>query len=256
MLLAVDVGNTHVKFAIFDGKEIVTSFRIKTDTTKTSDELMVIVAALFENSGTDVTDIEDVVISSVVPNIMHALNNCVIKMFDKKAMVIGPGTRTGIKLKRTNPAEVGADRIVDGVAALALYGGPIIVADYGTATKFDFFTEDGTFEGAVTCPGVMLSARALWSGTAKLPEVEIVKPKTILAQNTMESMQAGIIYGKLGEAECIIDKIAEEYGCGPIKAVATGGLASVIFPETDRIQYLEPDLTMHGLRILYEKNKK
>ena len=256
MLLAVDVGNTHVKFAIFDGKKIVISFRIKTDTTKTSDELSVIVSALFANSGIQAREIDDVVISSVVPDIMHALNNCMIKMFDKRAMVIGPGTKNGIKLKRTNPAEVGSDRIVDGVAALALYGGPVIVADYGTATKFDLFTEDGTFEAAVTCPGVMLSARALWGGTAKLPEFEIVKPKTILAQNTIESLQAGIIYGKIGEAECIIDKIIEEYDHGPVKAVATGGLSSVIFRETDKIQYLEPDLTMHGLRILYEKNKK
>ena len=164
---------------------------------------------------------------------------------------------TGIRLIKTNPAEVGPDRIVDGVAALALYGGPVIVVDYGTATTFDFFSAEGAFESGVTCPGIMLSMRALWSGTAMLPEIQIKDPGTIMAKNTETSLQAGILYGTIGEAEYIIDRLKAESGADPatVKVVATGGLASTIAEATDRIQYLEPNLTMYGLKIIYDKNR-
>ena len=255
MLLAIDVGNTNIKFAIFNGEKLDSSFRITTDCTRTSDELGLSIINLINSRGIQNSEINDIIISSVVPDIMHSLNNALAKFFTAKVLTIKPGIKTGIKLVKTNPNEAGSDRIVNGVAALAMYGGPVIVVDYGTATKFDLFGADGTFESAVTCPGVMLSARALWEGTAKLPEVEIANPGTILAKNTTVSLQAGILYGKIGEAEYIIDKMIEEYGHGPIKVVATGGLARIIFDETDKIQYLEPNLTMYGLKFIYDKNK-
>ena len=256
MLLAVDVGNTNIKFAVFEGDKIVTSFRITTDNTRTSDELGLSVANLIRARKIDPSEITDAVISSVVPDIMYSLNNAMAKFFDARVLVVAPGVKTGIKLVKTNPNEVGSDRIVNGVAALEMYGGPVIVIDYGTATKFDLFGEDGVFESAVTCPGLMLSARALWMGTAKLPEVEIANPGTILAKNTTISLQAGIFYGRVGEAEYIISKLIEEYDHGPVTTVATGGLARIIYNETDSIKYLEPNLTMHGLRLIYEKNRK
>ena len=256
MLLAIDVGNTNIKYAVFDRDEIVTSFRIRTDTTKTSDELGLTLVSLLESRGYTTKSIDAVIISSVVPYIMHAINNAILKFFEITPIIVGPGTKTGVKLVKTNPNEAGTDRIVNGVAALTLYGGPVIVVDYGTATKFDLFSADGIFESAVTCPGVMLSARTLWEGTASLPEIEIKNPGSIICKHTIPSLQAGVFYGKIGEAEYIIRKLIEEYAYdGEVKVVATGGLASLIYNETDCIQYFEPDLTMHGLRIIYEKNK-
>lgn len=255
MLLAVDVGNTNMKFTVFDREKIKVSFRIRTDSTKTSDELGFTLINHLNGQNFDHESIDSVIISSVVPNIMHSLNNAIIKFFKTSPLIVGPGIKTGIKLVRTNPNEVGSDRIVNGVAALAKFGGPIIVADYGTATKFDLFAEDGAFEAAVTCPGVMLSAKSLKTGTAKLPEVEIVNPGSILAKNTITSLQAGLFYGKIGEAEYIIDRMIKEYDHGPINVVVTGGLGRIIYEETDRMQFLEPDLTMHGLRLIYDKNR-
>jgi len=257
MLLAIDVGNTNIKVALFDGDNIVSSFRLTTKTPRTSDEFGIALTALLKSDGYEVGNVDAVIVASVVPDVMHALINASIKYLGTKPLVVGPGTKTGIRLIKTNPAEVGPDRIVDAVAALALYGGPIIVVDYGTATKFDFFTADGGFESAVTCPGIMLSMRALWGGTAMLPEIQIKDPGTIMAKNTETSLQAGILYGKIGEAEYIIDRLKKESGLDPdtIKVVATGGLAATIAEATDRIQYLEPNLTMYGLKIIYDKNR-
>ncbi len=255
MLLAIDVGNTNIKYALFEGDEIISSFRVRTDSTKTSDELAVSLAGLITGKGFDKNSISAVIISSVVPDIMHSMNNAIIKVFKIKPMLVGPGIKTGIRLVKTNPEEVGSDRIVNGVAALARYGGPVIAVDYGTATKFDLFGDDNVFESAVTCPGVMLSARALWEGAAKLSEVEITNPGSIICKNTITSLQAGILYGKIGEAEYIIKRLKKEYGHGDMTVVATGGLSKIIFDETDCIDYWEPNLTMYGLKMIYEKNK-
>ena len=255
MLLAIDVGNTNIKFALFDGEKIETSFRLRTDSTKTSDELGISLVNILRARGYKSDVVDSAIISTVVPDMMHSLINAIKKFFKINPMVIKPGIKTGIKLVKTNPNEVGSDRIVNGVAGLTLYGGPVIVVDYGTATKFDLFGDDSVFESAVTCPGVMLSARALWEGTAKLPEVEIANPGTIMCKNTLTSLQAGILYGKIGEAEYIIKKMKEEYGRSDVPVVATGGISKIIFDETDSIDYWEPNLTMHGLRLIYEKNK-
>lgn len=257
MLLALDVGNTNIKAALFQEDKIVASFRLTTETPRTSDEFGTVLVSLLRSNGIDEKQVDAVIIASVVPVVMHALINATVRFFGTQPLVVGPGTKTGIRLIKTNPAEVGPDRIVDGVAALTLYGGPVIVVDYGTATKFDFFRADGSFEGAVTAPGIMLSLRALWSGTAMLPEIQVKDPGSILAKNTETSLQAGILYGKIGETEYIIDRIKKESGLDPdtIKVVATGGLASTIADATDRIQYLEPNLTMYGLKFIYDKNR-
>ena len=255
MLLAIDLGNTNIKCAIFDGKEITATFRLTTDKLRTSDEFGISIRSLLEFDGIKISDIDAAVIASVVPNVMHSLNNAVKKFFNIEPLIVGPGTKTGIKLVKTNPNEVGSDRIVDGVAALEMYGGPVIVVDYGTATKFDYFSADHIFESAVTCPGIMLSAQSLWSGTAKLPQIEITDPGSIMCKDTTTSLQAGILYGHIGEAEYIIRRLKAESKEENIKVVATGGLASTIYSKTDEIEFLEPNLTMHGLRIIYEKNR-
>ncbi|MGI6072300.1 MAG: type III pantothenate kinase [Lachnospiraceae bacterium] len=255
MLLTIDVGNTNIKYALFNDDEIISSFRIRTDSTKTSDELGISLINLLVSRGYEGADINAVIISTVVPDIMFSLNNAMIKFLNITPMIVKPGMKTGIKLVKTNPNEVGSDRIVNGVAGLAKYGGPVIVADYGTATKFDLFSQDGIFESAVTCPGIMLSARSLWEGTAKLPEFEVANPGSIICKDTITSLQAGIFYGKIGETEYIIDRLKEEYNHGDVTVVATGGLARLIYPETDRIDYFEQNLTMYGLRMIYEKNK-
>ncbi|MCQ2513160.1 MAG: type III pantothenate kinase [Lachnospiraceae bacterium] len=255
MLLAIDVGNTNIKFAFFEGEKIVRTFRLTTQTERTSDEFGMYIQGLSEDFGIKKEDIDGVVISSVVPNVMHALNNSIKKFLNLTPLIVGPGVKTGIKLVKTSPSEVGSDRIADGVAALNMYGGPVIVVDYGTATKFDYFSADGVFESAVTCPGIIISARALWGGTARLPEIEIKDPGTIMAKDTITSLQAGIMYGHIGEAEYIINRLKAESKEKNIKVVATGGLSNIISQGTDVIQYVEPDLLMHGLRIIYEKNK-
>lgn len=255
MLLAIDLGNTNIKCAIFDGKEIVATFRLTTDKLRTSDEFGISIRSLLEFDGIKISDIDSAVIASVVPNVMHSLNNAVKKFFGIEPLIVGPGVKTGIKLVKTNPNEVGSDRIVDGVAALEMYGGPVIVVDYGTATKFDYFSAEHVFESAVTCPGIMLSAQSLWAGTAKLPQIEIMDPGSIMCKDTTTSLQAGILYGHIGEAEYIIRRLKAESKEENIKVVATGGLASTIYNKTDEIEFLEPNLTMHGLRIIYEKNK-
>lgn len=255
MLLVVDAGNTNVTFGIFENENIVGRFRMTTQTPRTSDEYSLAIMGLLERRNIAISAIKDVIISSVVPNIMHAMINGFVKIFGKQPMIIGPGTKTGIKLKTVNPYEVGADRIVDAAGAYYIYGGPVIVIDFGTASTYDLISEDGCFGAGVTCPGIRISAKALWQHTAKLPEVEIKKPKSILAKDTITSMQAGLVYGYIGQTEYIIDKIKEESQISDIKVVATGGIGKVIADETDKIDIYDPDLTLQGLRLIYNRCK-
>ena len=256
MLLAIDAGNTNITFAVFKDKEIIAGFRTTTATPRTSDEYGLVITNLLELRGIKKSEVKNVIISSVVPNIMHSLNNAIIKYFGIDPIVVGPGIKTGIKLVSPNPHEIGSDRIVNVVAGYELYGGPVIVIDFGTATTYDFVTEDAVFLAGVTCPGISLSAKALWQGAAKIPEIEIVKPSTILAKDTISSIQAGLVYGCVGQTEYIIEKIKEEYGMKNIKVVATGGLGRTIAEATDKIDLYDPDITMHGLRIIFDKCKK
>ncbi len=255
MLLAVDVGNTNITFGVFENENIIATFRMTTKLPRTSDEYGITIRELLKAKGIDYDNIKDVIISSVVPNIMHSFQNSFIKYFDKKPMLVGPGVKTGIKLPIPNPNEVGADRIVDAVGAYYMYGGPLIVIDYGTATTYDYISSDASLLAAVTSPGIRISAKALWEDAAKLPEIEIKKPASIMAKETITSMQAGLVYGYIGQTEYIIDKIKEECGETGVKVVATGGLGKLIADETSKIDIYDMDLTLHGLRIIYEKTK-
>lgn len=255
MLLAVDVGNTNITFGVFDKENIIATFRMTTKLQRTSDEYGITIRDLLKAKGIDYNNIQDVIISSVVPNIMHSFQNSFIKYFDKKPMIVGPGVKTGIKLPIPNPNEVGSDRIVDAVGAYYMYGGPVIVIDYGTATTYDYISSDASLLAAVTSPGIRISAKALWEDAAKLPEIEIKKPASIMAKETISSMQAGLVYGYIGQTEYIIDKIKEECGETGVKVVATGGLGKLIADETSKIDIYDMDLTLHGLRIIYEKTK-
>lgn len=255
MLLAVDVGNTNITFGVFEDDKIVATFRMTTKLPRTSDEYGIAIRELLKAKGIDYRNVKDVIISSVVPNIMHSFQNSFIKYFDKKPLVVGPGVKTGIKLPIPNPNEVGADRIVDAVGAYYMYGGPVIVIDYGTATTYDYISGDASLLAAVTSPGIRISAKALWEDAAKLPEIEIKKPNSIMAKETISSMQAGLVYGYIGQTEYIIDKIKEECGETNVKVVATGGLGKLIADETTKIDIYDMDLTLHGLRIIYAKTK-
>ncbi len=256
MILVVDVGNTNITFGVYAGKELKTTFRIMSKQPRTSDEYGISLRELLRTNDIDHKDIEGTIIASVVPNIMHALIGAITRYIGKAPLIVGPGVKTGIKIVTENPREIGPDRIVDAVAAYELYGGPVLVLDFGTATTYDLVTEDGRFTAGITAPGIRISAKALWEDTAKLPEVEIKKPKSILAQETISSMQAGLVYGQIGQTEYIINQVKKESGYENLKVVATGGLGSIIADETDAIQIYDRGLTLEGLRIIYEKNKK
>ena len=257
MLLTVDIGNTNITMALIDkDQNIAGTFRLTTKAQRTSDEYGLTMMEFFRLSKVRVADIEDVIISSVVPKVMHSFNNSVRKYVHKEPIIVGPGIRTGISIKTDFPKEVGADKIVDAAAVYHLYGGNAIVVDFGTATTFDYINEKGEFLYNVILPGLEISAQALWQQAAKLPEIEIVKPPSILCKNTESSMRAGVVYGYIGATEYIINKMKEEIGRDDIKVYATGGLGRVIFNETDLIDVYDPDLAYKGMKIIYDKNKK
>lgn len=256
MLLVIDVGNTNITFGLYKGDELLTTFRMVSTLSRTSDEFGVWIRELLSQNGYSHTDISGTIIASVVPNVMHSLTSAVKKYLDINPMIVGPGLKTGIRIGSDNPKEIGADRIVDVVAAYEKYGGPVLVLDFGTATTYDLVTADGEFSVGITAPGIRISAKALWEDTAKLPEIEIKKPASILARETISSMQAGLMYGQIGATEYIIKKVKEESGISNLKVVATGGLGRLVSNETDAIDVYDAALTLDGLRILYEKNQK
>jgi type III pantothenate kinase len=256
MLFVIDVGNTNITFGIFKEDELIANFHMTTKTPKTSDEYGITICNLLNNRKVDTADIEAVIIASVVPGIMHSLKNSIIKYLNLMPIEVGAGTKTGIKMVTANPKEIGADRVVDAVAAYDIYGGPLIVIDFGTATTYDLISEDGSFLAGITSPGIRISADALWHETAKLPEIEIKKPATILAKDTISSMQAGLVYGYIGQTEYIVKKIIEESAIPDLKVIATGGLGKIIAESTDVIQIYDPNLTLKGLRIIYNKCKR
>lgn len=256
MLLVIDIGNTNITIGAFRGEELCGYWRMTTKLQRTSDEYGIFVCEALKYKGIDVNDVDAVVFASVVPNINYSFINGLKKYVTDNILTVGPGIKTGIKLAVENPKEIGADRIVDAVAGYGLYGGPILVIDFGTATTYDVITEDGSFIAGITCPGIKLSAAALGQGTAKLPEIEIKKPESILAKETISSIQAGIVYGHIGQTEYIIKKVIEETGFTKLKVVATGGLGKVIVDETKYIHHYDQMLTLKGLRLIYEKNLK
>jgi type III pantothenate kinase len=255
MLLVIDAGNTTTELGIFDQDQLIGTFRYITKIKRTSDELGIMYQNFLAMKKLVFSDFDAVIISSVVPDINYTLTSVIVKYFNVTPMMVGPGIKTGIRVQTENPKEVGADRIVDALAAYELYGGPIIVVNFGTATRFDYVTEDGIFGIAVTSPGIQISADALWYQAAKLPKIEIEKPKSILASNTVTSMQAGLVYGYIGLVEYILKEMQRELGIDHIKTVACGGYAKIIIPNTQSIEIYDPMLTIKGLKLLYDKNK-
>lgn len=256
MLLVVDIGNTNITLGVFKDEQLLKIFRLTTKMARTSDEYGIMICSLLESIGVKPECVEDAIIASVVPNVMYSFVNGIKKYFNTVPIIVGPGIKTGIKLAAENPKEVGADLIVDAVAVHEFYKGPVIVIDYGTATTFELVLEDGTLSAVVICPGIRISVNAMWDGTAKLPEIEIKKPKSILAKETISCLQAGIFYGNIGQTEYIVKKMVEEAGLDTVTVVATGGLGKVIAKETEVIDVYDNELTLKGLRIIYERCKK
>lgn len=256
MILVIDVGNTNITFGVYEGKTLLTTFRMMSNTLRTSDEYGISIREMLRSNHVDRTRLEGAIIASVVPKVMHALTGAVRRYLKTEPLIVGAGIKTGIMITSDNPREIGPDRIVDIVAAYEKYGGPVLVLDFGTATTYDLVTEDGKFGVGITAPGIRISAKALWEDTAKLPEVEIKKPDSILARETITSMQAGLVYGQIGQTEYIINQVKKETGLTNLKVVATGGLGRIIADETDTIDIYDSSLTLDGLRILYEKNRR
>lgn len=259
MIFVIDVGNTNIVLGLMEGKKLLADWRLSTDPPKTSDEYGMMVRSLFEGAGYDIKMVDGIAVSSVVPNIMYSLEHMIRKYFNIDPVIVGPGVKTGINIKYDNPKEVGADRIVNAVAAHEIYGGSLIIIDFGTATTFCAVTSSGDYLGGAIVPGVKISSEALFSKAAKLPRIELVKPPNIICKNTVQSMQSGIIYGYVGQVDYIVNKMKGEmkrYENKESYVIATGGLAKLISSESTSINEINGTLTLEGLRIIYEKNKE
>lgn len=255
MLLVFDVGNTNIVVGVYDNNNLIRDWRITTNLNKTSDEYGVTISNLFRAGNISLDSIDSIIISSVVPAVMHSLENFCLKYCNVEPLIVGPGIKTGLNIKYDDPKMVGADRIVNAVAAIAKYGGPMIIIDFGTATTYCAVSDKGEYLGGAITPGIKISVEALFQKASKLPRVEIVKPNQIICKDTISSIQAGIIYGYAGQVEKIVSLMKEELG-GEAVVIGTGGLANMISAETNAIDIVDPYLTLEGLRIIYEKNRK
>lgn len=253
MLLVVDVGNTETVLGVYDGKMLVHNWRIRTLVDHTIDEYGMLILNLYKSSRIGSRAVKDIIISCVVPPMLNILEPLCRKYFDLKPLIVGPGIKTGMPILYDNPREVGADRIVNAVAAFEKYAKECIIVDFGTATTFDYVSARGEYMGGCIAPGIMISSEALFNRAAKLPRVELSKPKAIIAKDTVSSMQAGIMYGYAGLVDGIVERMKAEAGTEPL-VLATGGLAGVISPETKSISLVDEMLTLEGLRIIYERN--
>lgn len=253
MILVVDVGNTNIVLGIYEQKQLLHHWRLSTNRSTTADEYGIMMYNLFQHAGIELDQVDGVIISSVVPPLMFVLEHLCLKYLKKTPLVVGPGIKTGLNIRYENPKEVGADRIVNAVAAIELYGSPCIVVDFGTATTFDYIDEAGQYIGGAVAPGIGISTEALYQRAAKLPRIELVKPKSVVGRNTVNSMQAGIIYGFAGQVDGIVERIKQEFGTSP-RVIATGGLAELIASESRTIELVNPLLTLQGLQLIYERN--
>lgn len=256
MILVINVGNTDMIVAAFEGEEVAASWRMTTSAMKTSDEIGSSIMRFFEFDGINPEDIKDVVISSVVPNVMYSLTNAVKKYFLMQPIIIDSSIRCGIDLSRMrNPQEIGNNRLVNLAAAYHIYGGPVMVVDYSTCTTYDVVDEHGVFVTGITSPGINICTESLFVKAAQLPQIEIKKPDSIYCQDIVSCIQGGIYYGHRGEAKYIINSIKEEMGIEKLTVVATGGLARVIDDKGEFFDIIDPYLSFKGLRFIYEQNK-
>ncbi len=253
MLLVIDVGNTNIVYGLFQGDRLEHRFRVESGRGRTADEFAVVLRQLLDMHGVDPASVDAAIIASVVPSLTEPMIDVVRKSFGREALVVGPGIRTGLPILIDNPREAGADRIVNAVAAFDKIAGAVIVVDFGTATTFDCVSAKGEYLGGAICPGIQISADALFSRGAKLPRVEIQKPARALGKSTVSAMQSGIVFGYVGLVDGLVARLRDELGAAT-PVLATGGLARLIAPLSTSIDEVYDDLTLVGLRILYERN--
>ena len=255
MLLAIDVGNTNIMFGIFTGEKVKACWRVATHREQTEDDLGMVIKNLLQHGGIDWQEVSAIAISSVVPPLMYSLEKMACKYFSLEPLVVGPGIKTGLNIMMDNPREVGADRIVNAVAGYTLYGGPLIIVDFGTATTFCAVSAQGEYLGGAINQNIYISMEAVFEKASKLPRVEMVKPRRVIGKDTISSIQSGIFYGFVGQVDGIVRRMSRELAVTP-KVIATGGFASLIARESESIDEINPLLTLEGLRIIYQRNRQ
>ena len=254
MILTLDIGNTNIKTALFEDLEMRHYWRLSTNRAMSSDQYGMFLLSLFDHANVSPTEVEGIMISSVVPQINFTIEHMCRTYFSMEPHIIGPGIKTGINIRYENPRELGSDRIANAVAAYELYGGPCITIDFGTATSFGVINEKGEFLGGAICPGLKLAAEALTEHAAKLPRFELAKPDCVIGRNTISNMQSGIVYGYIGQINYLVDRMKREMGAPHAKVVATGGLAVLLASESNAIDVMDGLLTLKGLCLIYKKN--
>lgn len=254
MLLAIDIGNTNIAFGVFEGEKMRATWNVAADIYKTADEYAVLLLNLLPREGLGLSDIHHVIICSVVPPLEPIFEELSKRYLGISPLVVGPGVKTGVRIGTDNPREVGADRVVNAAAAHRLYGGPVIIIDFGTATTVDAISEEGEYLGGAIAPGIGIAVEALFERASKLPRIELIAPQRAIGRNTVTSMQSGVIFGYVGLIESLVHRIREELG-GKARVIATGGLADVIAKETTVVDALSPHLTLIGLRLIHEMNR-
>jgi type III pantothenate kinase len=255
VLLTADVGNTEIVLGVFDGADLTHTWRSSTRPERTSDELALLLSGFLEHRDLDLRrDITGMCVASVVPDVTGQFREMAASYLSHEPLIVGPGMKTGVSVVTDNPREVGADRVVNTLAAFTLYGGPAIVVDFGTGTNFDVVSATGEFLGGVIAPGLQISAAALFGRTARLTRVDLQAPKSPIGRSTVEAIQSGLIYGTAGEVDAIVERVREELDAPDATVVATGGLAPVVIPHCRTVDHYAPWLTLHGLRLVYEKN--
>ena len=252
VLLAIDVGNTNTVLGLFVDDDLINSWRIKTDARQTADELELIYRGLLHGA----PEVTGIALCSTVPSVLREMRDMLDRYYhDVPRVIVEPGIKTGVPILTDNPKEVGTDRIVNSLAAFTLFGGPCIVVDFGTSTNLDVVSDKGEFLGGALAPGIEISLDALANRAAQLRKIELVVPRNVIGKNTVEALQSGAIYGFAGQVDGLVDRIVEELGGSVTAVIATGGLASIVLPESETITHHEPNLTLIGLRMVFERNR-